>query len=113
MPDKILFADFIEEQSVPFIAYIKTPSGYVDGEWVEGKPTPMEKRGVILPLSNDILNFAEAGTYTTKERKLMTVFPLEDGTKCEYKGNVYTIEAIKDLVDYTDVHIYVMRWREK
>lgn len=113
MPEKILFADFIEEQSVPFTVYIKTPGGYVDGEWVPGATGPVEKRGVILPLSNDILNFAEAGTYTTKERKLMTVFPLEEGTKCEYKGNVYTVEAIKDLVDYTDVHIYVMRWREK
>ena len=113
MPEKILFADFIEEQSVPFIAHIKKPGNYVDGEWVEGKSIPTEKRGVILPLSNDILNFAESGTYTTKERKLMTVFPLEEGTKCEYKGNVYTIEAFKDLIDYTDVHIYVMRWREK
>lgn len=113
MPEKILFADVIKEQSVPFIVYMKTTGGYVEDEWVEGKPITTEKRGVILPLSNDVLNYAEAGTYTTKERKLMTVFPLEEGTKCEYKGNIYTIEAFKDLVDYTDVHIYVMRWREK
>lgn len=69
--------------------------------------------GIILPLSNDDLKYAENGTYSTKERKLLVVEPLTEGTRVEYKDAFYTIQAFKDYSEYTDVNIYLMRWRKK
>lgn len=108
----MIFKSVIDSSGVPFIAHMSTPGSYVDGDWIKGTVAPVELIGVILPLSEDILNYAEAGTFTTKEKKLLTVTAIPEGTKVEYKGNHYTIEAFKDYSDHTDVHIYVMRWRK-
>ncbi|MFF5994278.1 hypothetical protein AAGS61_05925 [Lysinibacillus sp. KU-BSD001] len=113
MPEKMRFAEVIESQGVPFIAHIKGKGGYVDGEWVSDAEVATETVGIILPLTEDILNFVENGTYTNKEKKLLTTTSLAEGTRCEYKSEFYTVEAFKDFSDYTDVFIYVMRWRKK
>lgn len=113
MAEKMLFGSVIDSQGVSFIAHLIGNGQYIDGEWVENEEVPTEIIGVILPISDDMRKYAENGTYTTKEKKLLTTTPLPEGTECEYNGNLYTIEAFKDLSDYTDVNIYVMRWRKK
>ncbi|MFL1997352.1 hypothetical protein VYF65_003116 [Lysinibacillus irui] len=113
MPEKMIFSPVIKEQGVPFIAHLQDEGGYVDGEWAEGKETPTELTGIILPLSNDDLKYAENGTYTVKEKKLLTVDHIPEGTKVEYNNQKYTVQAFKDFSAYTDVNIYLMRWREK
>ncbi|MFJ7663745.1 hypothetical protein ACIQXW_15340 [Lysinibacillus sp. NPDC097162] len=113
MPEKMLFSSVIESQGVPFIAHITGESGYEDGEWVEGKEEPKGMTGIILPLSSDDLKYLENGKYTEKEKKLLTVDQIPEGTKVEYKGQLFTVQAFKDYSDYTDVNIYLMRWRAK
>lgn len=109
----MLFASVIQSQGVPFIAHLKGQGGYIDGEWVMGQEGPKEMTGIILPLSNDDLKYAENGTYTVKEKKLLIVEQIPEGTEVEYNGQKYTLQAFKDYSLYTDVNIYLLRWRKK
>lgn len=113
MPEKMLFASVIHDQGVPFIAHLMGNGSYIDGEWVNGVVIPTELTGIILPLSNDDLKYDENGTYTVKGKKLLTVDHIPEGTKVEYNNQKYTVQAFKDFSAYTDVNIYLMRWREK
>ncbi|MFJ6210593.1 hypothetical protein [Lysinibacillus sp. NPDC092081] len=119
MPEKMLFGDIIQSQGVSFIAHLQSEGGYIDGEWVDGIPKPEELIGVILPLTagtksvGEALSYMENGKYTTKERKLLTTTEIPEGTLVEYKEQKYTVQAFTDFTDYTDVHIYIMRWRKK
>lgn len=115
----MLFKEIIDEQGVPFTAHIKTTGQYVSGEWVQGKDIDKECIGIILPLAvgtqnvGETLTYAENGVYSLKDQKLLTTETLPNDTKITYKGRTYTIQDFKDFSDYTDVNIYLMRWREK
>ena len=121
MPELMIFKDVILEQGVPFIAHLETPGAYayVNGEWVEGIKADKECIGVVLPLSvgtqnvGESLEYAENGVYSLKDQKLLTTDNLPNGTQITYKGRTYTIQDFKDLSDYTDVNIYIARWRQK
>lgn len=108
------FADFVDEFKVPFV-YIETSEGYWNdaGDWVEGGETRTEMHGIVLPLSEDDLQYAEAGTYQAKDKKVYTTQPLQLNAEIEYKGDRYTIQNFKDYSEYADVYIYYARWREK
>lgn len=114
----MIFKSVINEQGVPFIAHLSTDGGYVDGEWVEGTKEDKECFGILLPLSagsqvGEALTYAENGVYSLKDQKLLTTDTLPTGTLITYKARTYTIQDYKDLSDYTDVNIYLARWREK
>lgn len=108
------FADFVDEFQVPF-TYFGHTEGYWDnnGDYIEPKDEPIPMTGIVLPLTENDLKYAEAGTYSQKEKKLYTVLPLEEGRLIDYKGDAYTIQAFKDYSEYADVYIYLARWREK
>ncbi|TQR21800.1 hypothetical protein [Psychrobacillus vulpis] len=112
MPEIISFKEMIEVNGVPFNALIAIDGQYINGKWVQGGHDNVQMKGVILPLSNDDLKYVESGTYTVKEKKLLTTEPIDIGTQIDYKNDVYTLQAFKDYTEYTDVHIYLMRWRE-
>lgn len=107
------FADLIEEFKVPFTYYEETEGYWHKGEYIEGSKTPVQLYGVFLPLSEDDLQYAEAGTYSVKDKKLYTTTPLKLGGEIEYKGEIYTVQGFKDYSDYSDVYIYLARWRSK
>ncbi|MEK5070507.1 hypothetical protein [Sporosarcina sp. FSL K6-1508] len=108
------FADFVDEFQVPFV-YFNHQEGYWndEGDYIEEKDEPIPMTGIVLPLTENDLKYAEAGTYSQKEKKLYTVDPLEEGRLIEYKGDKYTIQAFKDYTDYADVYIYLARFRDK
>lgn len=114
MPEKMLFASMIQDYGVPFTAYQKPAADakghYERGEWINPSSIPVAAFGVIVPFSNDELRYTEAGTYSTKDRKLSTLEPLELGQEIAYKGILYTVEQYKDLEEFTDVFMYVARW---
>ncbi|WP_313893859.1 hypothetical protein [Psychrobacillus sp.] len=112
MPEIMIFKEVIEENGLPFTVFIKNEGQHIDGKWVTGIPIKKPMTGVILPLNNDDIKYIESGTYTVKEKKLFTTKPIEIGTQIEYKEDIYTLQAFKDYSEYTDVHIYLMRWRE-
>lgn len=110
------FADFIEEFKVTFTTYQESGNGYYndEGDWVEVEDGPIlvQMTGIILPLSEDDLQYVEQGTYSVKDRKLYTTQPLKLGQEIEYKGTKYTVQNFKDYSDYADVYIYYMRCAE-
>lgn len=112
MPELMIFKEMIDENSVPFIALIESEGHYEDdGDYVEGgEPEPVEMVGVILPLSDDDLRYAEGGTYSVKDRKVYTTQALKLGQKIQYKKTNYTVQNFKDYTDFTDVFIYLARW---
>lgn len=115
----MIFRDVILEQGVPFIAHLETPGAYVNGEWVAGIKSDKDCFGVLLPLAvgtanvGEALTYAENGVYSLKDQKLLTTDTLPTGTLITYKGRTYTVQDFKDLSDYTDVNIYIARWRQK
>lgn len=115
----MIFKDVIDEQGVPFVAHLSTKGAYVGGEWVPGEEDDKECFGVMLPLAvgtqnvGEALTYAENGVYSLKDQKLLTTEALPTGTEITYKGRTYTIQDYKDLSDYTDVNIYLARWRER
>lgn len=111
MPDLMIFKEVIDLNSVPFTALIEQDGKYINGKWVPGKPEEVSMTGIVLPLNNDDLKYIESGLYTVKEKKLYVVEPIKIDTKVMYKGDTYTIQSFKDLTVYTDVHIYLMRYR--
>lgn len=118
MSKQFEFSDFVDEFKVEFELpeTIEVPGHYDDeGEWIppQKSETLVKKEGIVLPLSEDDLKYAENGVYTVKEKKLYTVFPIEEGTVIRYKSDDYTVQAFKDYSEYADVFIYLMRWREK
>lgn len=118
MPEIMIFKEVIDQNGVPFTAYISSEGQYVNGKWVPGITTEVGMSGVILPLvagSKSVgqeLNYIENGVYTTKEKKLLTTEIIEIGTKVKYKNDLFTLQAFTDYTDYTDVNIYIMRYRE-
>lgn len=108
------FADFVEEFKVPFISFKQVEGHWKDGgEWVESTFETYPMEGIVLPLSEDDLQYAEAGTYSVKDKKIYTTQALEMGQEIEYKNDRYTVQNFKDYTDYADVYIYFMRFREK
>lgn len=108
------FADFVDEFKVPFVAISESEGDWSDdGKWIPGGPTETPMKGIVLPLSEDDLQYAEAGTYSVKDKKIYTTQALEMGAEVEYKGDRYTIQNFKDYSEYADVYIYLMRWRQK
>lgn len=112
MSIQINFREVIDSLGVMFSVSKKEEGHRVNGKWVPGMADDEQLTGVILPLSNDDMQYIESGTYTKKEKKLYVVTPIALGSEVEYKGETYTIQAFKDLTEYTDVHIYLMRYRE-
>lgn len=119
MPEIMIFKEVIDEQGVPFIAHINTPGKYIDGDWIPGVKEDEECFGILLPLAvgtqnvGESLTYSENGVYSLKDQKLLTTDTLSTGTLITYKERTYTIQDYKDLSDYTDVNIYIARWREK
>ncbi|MFJ7662021.1 hypothetical protein ACIQXW_06425 [Lysinibacillus sp. NPDC097162] len=112
MPELMIFKEVIEQNGVPFTALREEDGQYINGKWVHGNSTEFPMTGVILPLNNDDLKYIESGVYTVKEKKLYVVETIKIDTKVKYKGDTYTIQSFKDLTEYTDVCIYLMRYRE-
>lgn len=107
------FADFVDEFRVPLL-YLDHQEGFWndEGDYVEEQELPRPMSGIVLPLSDDDLRYAEAGTFSKREKKVYTTIPLQEGRQVEYNGDRYTIQSFRDYSEYADVYIYLMRWRE-
>ncbi|MGG3450187.1 hypothetical protein [Domibacillus aminovorans] len=117
MPEKISFASMIHSFGVIFKADVEAAGGSYasNGDWIDSTTYPADVTGVLLPFSQngsgkDELHYSEAGTYSTKDRKLLTLVYLKLGQTIVYKGIRYTIQEFDDFTDYTDVKMYVARW---
>lgn len=101
------FADFVDEFRVPFTAFVEGDGNYnAAGKWIEGEPQETQMQGIILPLSNDELQFEANGVYTKKDRKIYVTEPLKIGQKIKYDGQSFMIDSEKPYSVYADVYIY-------
>lgn len=112
MQNILIFKGMIDANSVPFVAFTEQGQGYYNdqGDWVTGGTVPVNMSGIILPLTEDDLRYAENGVYSVKDRKIFTTNILQMGQKIEHKGIRYTIQNFKDYNEYVDVNIYYARW---
>ncbi|MGM0806519.1 MAG: hypothetical protein ACQET8_17395 [Bacillota bacterium] len=82
-----------------------------NGDPIKGAAVdPVQIIGVILPLSDDELRYVEQGTFTSKDRKIITTSELKFGQTVVHKSIPYTVQNLKDYTDYSDVYIYYARW---
>lgn len=111
MEKQFIFQDFVLEYGVTFTVRDPNDGGYFadNGKWIEGSNEPIQVTGIVLPLSDDDLQFSENGTFTQNDRKLYTIQPLTEGWIMEYKGKTYTIQGSRDYSDYADVYTYYAR----
>lgn len=106
------FKDLIKRHSVSFTAVSKSEGEYIGGRYQEGTETVTEHTGAIIPLSERKI-YQSGGSYTAKDRNLYMNEPLPGALKemqIRYKNNTYSIEEEKDFSDYSDVHVYLLRW---
>jgi hypothetical protein len=107
------FKEMIDDYGISLI-YHPPPAekGWKEnGDPIEGGVAdPVQIIGVLLPLSDDELRYVDKGTYTTKDRKIITTSELKFGQTVDHKGISYTVQNEKDYTDYSDVYIYYARW---
>lgn len=105
-------SDVLEEHMKP--AY---KIDYPEAEWdpdtgkkVQGEPVQTEFDGADFPLSSEDLQFDEAGTYTSEDRKLYTTELLAKGQEVKVKGKLYTVHRERDYADIAaGLRIYIIR----
>ena len=90
-----------------------TDGKYVGGIWQPGTETWVPFRAAIHPLSDDVLVYGEAGTYTQDDHRLWAYLKLEKGNKVRTggeSGEVYTVQSEKDFDFYSrGLRVYVVR----
>lgn len=108
-----LFATFYME-----IKVYRNPVGYRDysngGQWIESLPAdgikPKRISGIVVPLSNEDLQFDQSGTYTQEDRKVYLRIPdiLDKGDEVEFKGKRYRVMRKRDYQEvYADFNMYI------
>lgn len=105
------FARLINKYSVTFCLH-RIQGAFVGGKWEQGGETVQEMRGAIVPMS-DRKAYSSGGTYTTKDRELYLLSPLEaplSALRVVYKGNTYNVEEGRIYEDYADVAVYTLKW---
>lgn len=114
MTKQFEFADFVDEFKVEFTVFTESEGYWNDaGDWIPGGETVTQMVGIMLPLTDNDLKYAENGTYSVKDKKIYTTEQLQLGQKVAYQGNKYTVQNFKDYSAYADVYIYIARWREQ
>ena len=106
------FRDLIKRHSVTFELISHSAGKYVGGKWQSGSESISERSGAIIPLSERKI-YQSGGTYTSKDRNLYMITPIEGALKeCQvrYKGVIYNIEEEKNFSEYSADYVYVLRW---
>ena len=108
------FTRLINKYSVPFCLH-RSQGSYVGGKWVQGGEVVTPMRGAIVPVSERKV-YDSGGTYTTQDRELYLLKPLEaplSQYRVVYKGNVYAVENGRNFEDYADASMYDLKWQSK
>lgn len=105
------YAYLIQENAVKFILKPKSSGGYADnGRKKPSIPTdPIEKEGVILPLSNHDLQYGANGTFNRQDKKLIVTEPIELKSTIIYRDLEYLVDEAADWDEYSDFYIYLCR----
>ena len=106
------FARLIKKYSVNFVLVIPGEGKYIGGKYTEGEAEEMSMSGAIIPMSESKV-YQSGGTYTSKDRQLYLLKPMEKalkGGKVKYDGNIYSIETETDYKDYCDAAVYNLKW---
>ena len=100
----IRFASILRRYSRP-CTLIRIETKWVVGEAVKIETkTPMTMP--ILPLDAKLLQ-TEGGRYTTDDRAIYSLTPLNKGDIIEYKSGRYTVDQETDYSEYADFNKYI------
>lgn len=112
MPKLYNFTRLIKKYSVNFTLVIPGEGKYIGGKYTEGEAEEVSMSGAIIPMSESKV-YQSGGTYTSKDRQLYMLSPVEkalEGGKVKYDGNIYSIETETDYKDYCDAAVYNLKW---
>lgn len=69
----------------------------------------VDVEAIVVPLTEDDLQYDDGGTYTSQDKKVYYQGTLGNGQAVVHKGDQYEIQAYKDYSHYTDFNVYIMR----
>lgn len=88
---------------------------YVNGKYVRGEEVVTESEGAVVPMTQRKI-YQSGGTLKTTDRQLYALQEIPgplDGAEIRHKGKTYKVEEDTDYTDYSDAHVYIMRWVEQ
>ena len=108
------FSHLVTKWATPPIVWLEETPGYFDytqgGVWVPGTVTETQIQGVILPLSDQELQFGGGGTYSTQDKKMYAYFNFKVGDKVKHRDDVYMVHGKKDYSDFdSNLHVYILK----
>lgn len=98
-------SDLMEEWETT-ITVLKKEGQYKGGRWDSEAETEEETLAVVVPLSNDDLQYDENGTYTKQDIKVYIRYPIASNAEITYKGKKYKVQEQGDYSEYSNVYIY-------
>lgn len=109
---KFDFKRLISKYSTEFIVITKDKGHYNElGDYVQGVGSETTGTGTILDMSQRTI-YNSNGVYTTKDKSLYTLSPIEDKSQVKYRGNVYHVQPDRgnDNAVFAGVYSYILKW---
>lgn len=109
------FGRLIKKYSHSFTLEIGGELTYVGGDPVEEAAKITEETGAILPIrAHQIVQ--SGGSLCAADRQLYMLHPLAGevgGRTIVYQGQRYTAELSRDFRDFSEVTVYILKWKEE
>ena len=107
-------SDMIDEfgQTVQIVVREGSQGWDDDGLPIKSPQEVEEKQAIIVPVSDEMLRFAEGGNFKASDRKIYTKEEMDLTKVVIYKDREHTLTAWRDYDDLSDVFIYIMSRRD-
>ena len=82
------------------------------GFYETGEPKQVKLQGAIIGMRESRV-ISSNGTYTAQDKTLYMLEPLENAlqkAKVIHKGNVYSVESVRENAEFTGVWVYFLKY---
>ena len=82
------------------------------GFYETGEPKQVKLQGAIIGMRESRV-ISSNGTYTAQDKTLYMLEPLENAlkkVKVIHKGNVYSVESLRENAEFTGVYAYMLKY---
>jgi len=104
------FRGFLRPYFTTLILRKKEEGRYEGGKWSPGEEADISFKAAVSVFSDDSLQFGEAGTYNSDDRKIYTYEKLKRGYEVKINGDIYRITEERDYSFYANgLRMFVAR----